>query len=162
MRLSKGYLTILCALASCLALNRLVAQDESVLADIHKRLATPGYEARHDHERMIFVGEIIELGPVFQGVCKAAVGQTVEFRVTEVLLGNPAKPIVRTAYVNCTHQTLPSPPFELNASVIVYCFTNMRSFRCLTPVALNQDRLNRVKLWVARLNGKADGITPIP
>src|SRR6266403_1676295 len=105
--MNKRYLTILFAFAFCLPVNRLVAQDESVLADLHKRLTTPGYEARHDHERMMFVGEIVELGPVFRGVCKEAVDQTVDFRVTDVLLGNPPQPTVHEGYVNCTHQSLP-------------------------------------------------------
>lgn len=146
---------ILLVITSGLSVKQLAAQDESVLLDIHKRLTAPGYAARHDHERMIFASEIVELGPLFQGVCKQAVSQTVDFRVTEVLLGDPPHPTVHAGYVNCTGAPLPSPPFGLHSNVIVYCFHNMGSLRCLTPVTLNKDHLSRVKSWIAQLRKTA-------
>lgn len=151
-----NYLVIFLSFILPATAPRMSAQgDDSVLADIHKRLDTPGIEARHDHERMIFVGEIVELGPVFQGVCKSAVAQTVDYRVTETLLGDVPQTTVRAGYANCTRVALPSPPFTLHSKVIVYCFTNMRSFRCLGPVPVTADRLKSVNSWVAQRSAEA-------
>jgi hypothetical protein len=146
-------LTIFLLLPSLLTVPRLLAQDDAVMADIHKRLSTPGYEATHDHDRILFVGEITALGPVFQGVCKGAVNQSVDYRVNDVLLGDPPDPIIHTGYINCTHVTLPSPPFTLHAKVIVYCFHNMsgKFFKCLSPLAFTEARLKQLKSWAAAL-----------
>lgn len=130
----------------------LLGQDEPELTDIHRRLQTPGIEARHDHRRMLFVGEIVALGPVFQGVCKQAVDQSVDYRVLEGLLGNPPNPIVRTGYVNCTRASLPSPPFTPHSKVIVYCFYNTGGPKCLDPVRWSEQRIIIVKSWIVDLN----------
>jgi hypothetical protein len=143
---------LLLALISFLAVPRVIAQDESVLSDIHKRLMTPGYEARHDHDRILFVGEITALGAVNPyAVCKAAILQSVDYTILDALLGDPPEPIVHTGYVNCTRESLPSPPYTLHARVLVYCFHNMsgKMFKCLTPVAFTDDRLKKVKSWIA-------------
>lgn len=154
--MNANYLAIFLPFILLVTVPRISAQgDDSVLADIHKRLDTPGIEARHDHDRMIFVGEIVQLGPVFQGVCKSAVAQTVDYRVTETLLGDVPQTTVRAGYANCTHAALPSPPFTLHSRVIVYCFTNMRIFRCLEPVPVTADRLKSVKSWVAQRSAEA-------
>jgi len=91
-----------------------LGQDESVLLDIHKRLGTPNIE-RHDRDRMLFVAEIVGFGPRFQGVCKEAVDEKVDFRVTTVLLGNPPQPVVCAGYETCS-RTLPSPPLLCTAT----------------------------------------------
>lgn len=126
-------------------------QDQSILADIHKRLQTPGIEARHDHDRMLFVGEIVGFGPVYQGVCKTGVSETVDFRVTSVLLGKPPQPVVHAQYINCSRMPLPSPPFTLHGTVIVYCFHNMGAFKCLEPVRSTEHRIESAKSWVAHM-----------
>ncbi|MFZ0638311.1 MAG: hypothetical protein WA020_15795 [Candidatus Acidiferrales bacterium] len=41
-----------------LAIPSAIAQDNSVLSNIHKRLMIPGYEARHGHDRIVLVGGI--------------------------------------------------------------------------------------------------------
>lgn len=144
------------ALLFLFAAPGLAAQEESALSDIHKHLKTPEY--RHDHQRMLFVGEIVELGPVFQGVCKGAVDQAVDFSVSEVLLGDPPEPTVHAGYINCTRKPLPSPPFTLHAKVIVYCFHNM-GFKCLAPVPFTDERLKTLNSWVSK-TGQARSVAP--
>jgi hypothetical protein len=144
---------LLIALICCLAAPRVGAQDESVLSDIHKRLTIPGYEARHDHNRILFVGEITALGGVNRyAVCKAAILESVDYAIADTLLGDPPEQTVQTGYVNCTGEALPSPPYTLHAKLIVYCFHNMRSknFKCLPPVAFTDARVTKVKSWIAK------------
>jgi hypothetical protein len=143
---------LLFTLACILAVPRVIAQDESVLSNIHKRLMIPGYETRHDHDRILFIGEITALGAVSPfAVCKTAILQSVDYTISDTLLGDPPEQIVHTSYVNCTGESLPSPPYTLHAKVIVYCFRNMsgKSFKCLAPVAFTDDRLKKVKSWIA-------------
>ena len=147
-------------LLSLLAVVRLGAQDEIVLSDIHKRLGTPGIEARHDHDRFLFVGEILALGPVFQGVCKSGVEQSVDYSVGDILLGDPPDSVVHTGYINCTRQPLPSPPYTLRAKVIVYCFHNMRSLHCLAPVAFSESRLKKIKSWIGAMPAASRVLAP--
>ena len=128
-----------------------LGQDQSVLGDIHKRLQTRGIEARHDYDRTLFVAEIVGFGPVYQGVCKTAVSESVDFRLTTVLLGKPPQPFVRADYVNCSRLPLPSPLFTLHSSVIVYCFQNMRTLKCLDPVTSSEQRIRTVKRWIAQM-----------
>ena len=139
------------ALIYTLAVPGGIAQDEAVLADIHRRLRTPGYEARHDHDRVLFIGEITALGSINPHVpCKSAILQSVDYAISETLLGDPPEPTVHTGYVNCTGESLPSPPYTLQARVIAYCFHNMsgKFFKCLAPVAFTDERLKKVKSWI--------------
>jgi len=150
--MKRNFALRLFALICILSVSRVVAQDESVLSDIHKRLMILGYEARHDHDRIVFVGEINALGAVDPyAICKAAIGQSVDYTISDTLLGGPLEPVVQTAYINCTGQSLPSPPYTLHAKVIVYCFHNMsgKRFKCLAPVAFTDDSLKKVKSWIA-------------
>jgi len=142
-----NFAPLLFTLTCTLGVPRVIAQDDS--SDIHKRLSTPGYDSRHDYNRMVFVGEIIALGVVFQGVCKQPVNQNIDFRVSEILLGDPPEPRVRAGYINCTGEPLPSPPFTLHGKVIVYCFQSA-GFKCLAPVAFTEERLKAVKSWIAK------------
>jgi hypothetical protein len=157
--MKQNYYVLLLALISFLVVPTLIAQDESVLSDIHKRLSTPGYESRHDQNRMVFVGEIIALGAVFHGVCKQPVNQNIDFRVSEILVGDPPEPTVRAGYINCTGEPLPSPPFTLHAKVLVYCFHNA-GFKCLVPVTFGNDRLKRVKSWIAESSAADHSVPP--
>ena len=139
------------ALICILAVPRVLGQDESVLSNIHKRLMIPGYEARHDHDRILFIGKITALGAVNPYVpCKSATLQSVDYAISETLLGDPPEPTVHAGYVNCTSESLPSPPYTLHAQVIVYCFHNMsgKFFKCLAPVGFTDDRVKKVKSWI--------------
>jgi hypothetical protein len=140
-RASITSLALLCVFAAPL----LLSQDESALSQIHKHLKTP---ERIDHGRSVFVGEIVRLGPVFQGVCKEAFDQSVDFSVSEILLGDLPASTVHAGYINCTRAPLPSPPFTLRSKVIVYCFYNV-GFKCLAPVPYTDKRLKTVKSWIA-------------
>jgi hypothetical protein len=147
-----NFTSMLFTLVIVLAVPRVIAQGNSVLSNIHKRLMIPGYEARHDHGRILFVGEITGIGAVNPyTVCKAAILQSIDYTVWDTLLGDPPEPTVPTGYVNCTGKSLPSPPYTLHAKVIVYCFHNMsgKFFKCLAPVAFTDERLRRVKSWIA-------------
>ncbi len=160
--MKQNYCVLLIALISVPAVPTLIAQDKSVLSNMHKRLNTPGYESRHDHNRVIFVGEIITLGPVFHGVCKQAVNQNIDFSVSEILMGDPTEPTVHTGYANCTGESLPSPPYTLHTKVIVYCFQDMsdKHFKCLAPITFDSDRLKRVKSWIAESSAADHSIPP--
>jgi hypothetical protein len=149
--MKQNYSVLLLALISFLVVPTLIAQDDTVLADIYRRLMTPGYEARHDHDRILFIGGITALGGVNPHVpCKSAILQSVDYAISEALLGEPPEPTVHTGYVNCTGESLPSPPYTLHAKVIVYCFHNMsgKFFKCLAPVAFTDERLKKVKSWI--------------
>jgi hypothetical protein len=158
--MKRSLFALLLTLLLLLTVLRLGAQDETVLSDIRKRLRTPGIDARHDHDRFLFVGEILALGPVFQGVCKSGVVQSVDYGVGDILLGDPPDSVVHTGYINCTRQPLPSPPYTLRAKVIVYCFHNMRSLHCLVPVAFNESRLKKIKSWIAAMPAATNLLAP--
>jgi len=130
------------------ALSAQALQPDAVLTEMHKRLASS--EKRTYHNPVVFIGEITKLGAVFQGVCKSGVNQEVEFTISRVLWGDHSEPVLRTGYINCTRQPLPSPPFTLHAKVIVYC-EQARSAKCLAPVAFTDDRLHTVESWIAAI-----------
>lgn len=123
------------------------AQDESerVFGQIHEYLKGD-IKARTFSSPLLFVGEIIGLGPVFDGVCKSAVGQTVDFAVTELLLGDISDDTFHNSYVNCTRQPLPSPPFTLHARVILYCHHDRV---CFNPVPATAERVKLIQEWMA-------------
>jgi len=81
-----------------------------------------------------------------------------DFGVSEMLLGDPPEPTVRTGYTNCTRVPLPSSPFTLHAKLQVYCYHNM-GFKYLEPVTFADDSLKRVKSWIAKLSA-ADCTAP--
>ncbi len=130
------------------------AQDDSerAFAQIHEYLKGD-IRARTFSSPLLFVGEIVALGPVFQGVCKQAVNQTVDFRVSELLLGDLSGETFQNAYPNCTRQPLPSPPFALLASVILYCHHH---HFCLQPVPATPERVNTLRVWLAEATRPED------
>src|ERR1700736_4219376 len=81
------------------ALSSQAARDDSVLDKIHKRLASS--ENLTYHNPIVFVGEISQLGPVPQGICKSAIAQEVEFTISRPLFGDYPGFALRTGYVNC-------------------------------------------------------------
>lgn len=125
------------------------AHDDVSLAEIHKRLTTP--ERLKYHNPVVFVGEISSFGTVYQGVCKQGVGQDVAFSIARLLWGNHPEATVHTAYINCTRQPLPSPPFTLNAKVIVYCEQRKSSALCLDPVAFTDQRAQKIESWITQI-----------
>ena len=150
----KVTLTVLFALlvwATTLSAQSL--QHDDVLAEVHKRLTSS--EKLNYHKPLVFIGEIAELGPVFQGVCKEAVNQEVVFAISRVLLGSYQGSEFRTGYINCTRAPLPSPPFTLHAKVVVYCEEQHRSGRCLAPVVFTNEDLKKVEAWTADLQEAA-------
>jgi len=131
------------------ALSSQAAHDDSVLDKIHKRLSSS--ETLTYHNPIVFVGEISQLGPVYQGVCKEAVNQDVEFTISRLLFGDYPDSLVRTGYVNCTWKPLPSPPFALHARVIVYGEQFHHSVQCLDPVEFTDERLKKIESWIAAI-----------
>lgn len=51
---------------------------------------------------LLFIGQITALGPVFQAVCKSEVNQTVDFAISEVLLGDLSEDTFHYGYPNCS------------------------------------------------------------
>jgi hypothetical protein len=129
-----------------IALPSQAADNNAVLVQLHERLISAGKSG--DARPVIIVGELSRLGPVFHGICKEAVLQDVEFTVSSRLLGSDSGPVLHTGYVNCSRGPLPSPPFTLHAKVIVYCGYAGAPI-CLDPVEFTEDRLAKVKRWIA-------------
>lgn len=123
-------------------------QNNIVLEKIHERLTNT--EKLTYHKPIVFVGEITALGPVFQGPCKSAVNESVDFTISRVLFGKFSDTVVHAGYINCTMQPLPSPPFTLHASVIVYC-EQLPFMTCLTPVPFTEQRQRTVEAWIAAI-----------
>lgn len=135
---------VLCSVAS----HAQVDHSDAVFEKIHQGLRNA--EKLGYHRPIVFVGEITALGPVFQGVCKSAVNESVDFSVSRLLFGKFSGTVIQAGYVNCTMQPLPSPPFTLHASVIVYC-EQFHSLSCLTPVPFTEDRERTVEAWIAAI-----------
>jgi hypothetical protein len=130
------------------ALQAQVDQSSTALEKIHQRLTNT--EKLTYHRPIVFVGEITALGPVFQGPCKSAVNQTVDFSVSRLLFGEFSDTVIHAGYINCTMQPLPSPPFTMNAPVIVYC-ERLHFLSCLTPVPFTAERQKTLEAWIAAI-----------
>lgn len=131
------------------ALSLQPVHDDSALDKIHKRLASSATLTYHNP--IVFVGEISQQGPVYQGVCKEAVNQDVEFKISHLLFGDYPDFVLRTGYVNCSWKPLPSPPFTLHATGIVYCEQFDHSVQCLDPVEFSDERLKKIESWIAAI-----------
>jgi len=139
----------------CLILcGSLRGQDDSerVFGQIHQYLKGD-IRARGSTGPLLFVGEIVAMGPVFPGVCKQPVSQSVDFNVTELLLGDLSDNEFHNAYPNCTRQPLPSPPFSLLAQVILYCHHH---HFCFQPVPATPERVKTVRAWIAEARRPED------
>jgi len=149
MRLRRAVFSIVAVFAfSC---GSVCGQDEGerTLGQIYKYLNRE-LKSRYFANPLLFVGEITALGPVFHGVCKSAVNQTVDFAVSELLLGDLNDDTFRYGYPNCTWQPLPSPPFTLHSQVILFCHHHNL---CEQPVPATAERLAKVRAWVAEARG---------
>jgi hypothetical protein len=142
---------VMVMLAFCVFLQFASAQElsnDAAMTNIHGRLSS--VSRRTYNKPLLLVGEIITLGPVFMGVCKQAVSETVDFKIERIIWGTPDGSQLRTGYINCTHTPLPVPPFTLNSRVIVYC-EQQHSVKCLTPVEFTEQRLATINSWLANL-----------
>lgn len=142
------------ALVSILAVSAILsaslrAQDQTdrTLGEIYKYLNRDmkSRESRAFASPLLFVGEIVALGPVFQGVCKAAVKQEVDFAVSELLLGDLPSDTFHYGYPNCTRHPLPSPPFALLSRVILFCH---HRHLCEQPLPATPEHLAKVRAWL--------------
>ena len=90
------------------------------------------------HKPTVFIGEISQLGPVYQGVCKEAVDQDVEFTISRLLGGDHPDSLVRTRYANCGTETPSIAAIHTHARVIVYC-EQVPWLTCLAPVEFTDE-----------------------
>jgi hypothetical protein len=142
---------VVLSLCCLLANPRLHAQAEgndAALEKIHRRLTN--VEKLKYHKPIVFVAEISALGPVFRGVCKSAVNESVDFTISRLLFGQFPEKVMHAGFINCTWQPLPSPPFTLHANVIVYC-EQFHFGGCLTPVDFSEERQKKVEGWIAAI-----------
>jgi hypothetical protein len=147
-RLARYFALCLCFLLPSRGLHAQVEGNDAALEKIHRRLTN--VERLKYHKPIVFVGEISALGPVFQGVCKSAVNESVEFTISRLLFGQFSEKVMHSGFINCTRQPLPSPPFTLHGTVIVYC--EQRNFLgCLTPVEFSEERQKKVEGWIAAI-----------
>jgi hypothetical protein len=132
---------------SLILTGKLFAQDpsERVFEKIHEYLKGDVH-ARPYTDPLLFVGEITALGPIYQGVCKEAVSETIDFAVSDLLLGDFTDDKLQYGYPNCTRQPLPSPPFTLHSKVILYCH---HRHHCFEPVPVTPERLQTIRMWLA-------------
>ncbi len=137
-----------CCLFYSAALHAQVAQKRTDFEKIHKALTST--EKLRYHKPMVFVGEITALGSVYQGPCKEAVNESVDFAISRLLFGKFSGTALHTGYINCTTRPLPSPPFTLQAPVIVYC-EQRAALTCLNPVPLTEKRQRAVEAWIAAI-----------
>ena len=140
-------LMLVCFLCGA-ALHAQVETSDAVLQKIHKRLTS--VEKLSYHKPIVFIGEITALGSVYQGPCKQAVNESVDFTVSRLLFGKFSETVVHTGYINCTMRPLPSPPFTVGARVIVYC-ERFHFLSCLTPVEFTEARQRTVEGWIAAI-----------
>ncbi len=138
----------LCCLLPNPRLHAQVEGNDAALEKIHRRLAN--VERLESHKPIVFVAEISALGPVFRGVCKSAVNESVDFTISRLLFGQFPEKVMHAGFVNCTWQPLPSPPFTLHANVIVYC-EQFHFGGCLTPVEFSEERQKKVEGWIAAI-----------
>ena len=145
-RMSRNLALSLCCSFYSVALHAQVAQNHSDFEKIHKALTST--EKLRYHRPFVFVGEITALGPIFQGPCKEAVDESVDFAISRLLFGKFSGTALHTGYINCTTRPLPSPPFTLHALVIVYC-EQQPALYCLNPVQFTEKLQTTVEGWIA-------------
>jgi hypothetical protein len=142
------FVLCLCCLLPNPSLHAQVEGDDAALEKIHRRLTN--VERLKYHKPIVFVGEISALGPVFRGVCKSAVNESVDFTISRLLFGQFPEKVMHAGFINCTWQPLPSPPFTLHGTVIVYC-EQLNFPGCLTPVEFSEERQKKVEGWIAAI-----------
>ncbi len=84
-RLVRYFVLCLCCLLPNSSLHAQVEGNDAALEKIHRRLTN--VERLKYHKPIVFVGEISALGPVFRGVCKSAVNESVDFTISRLLFG---------------------------------------------------------------------------
>jgi hypothetical protein len=147
-RLVRYFALWLCFLLPSRGLHAQVEGNDEALEKIDRRLTN--VENLKYHKPIVFVGEISALGAVFQGVCKSAVNQSVDFTISRLLFGQFSQEVLHTGFINCTRQPLPSPPFTLHGTVIMYC-EQLNFSGCLTPVEFSEERQKKVEGWIAAI-----------
>ena len=146
-RLVRYFALCLCLLPNP-SLHAQVEGSDAALEKIHRRLTN--VERLKDHKPIVFVGEISTQGPLFRGVCKSAVDESVDFTISRLLFGQFPEKVMQAGFINCTGQPLPSPPFTLHGTVIVYC--ELLNFPgCLTPVEFSAERQKKIEGWIASI-----------
>ena len=106
-RLVRYFVLCICCLLPNPSLHAQVEGNDAALEKIHRRLTN--VERLKYHKPIVFVAEISELGPVFQGVCKSAVNESADFTISRLLFGQFSEKVMHTGFINCTRQPLPSP-----------------------------------------------------
>lgn len=147
-KLIRPFILCLCCWLPNTALHAQVEGNDAALEKIHRQLTN--VERLKYHKPVVFIAEISALGPVFQGVCKSAVNQSVDFTISRLLFGQFPDKVMHAGFINCTWQPLPSPPFTLHSTVIVYC-EQVNFSRCLTPVEFSEERQKKVEGWIAAI-----------
>src|SRR5271170_3919726 len=90
--LIRPFILCLCCLLPNTGLHAEVEGNDAALERIHRRLTN--VERLKYHKAMVFVGEIAALGPVFQGVCKSAVRESVDFTISRLLFGQLSEKVM--------------------------------------------------------------------
>jgi len=106
----------------------------------------------------LFVGEISRNEEIHQRRCASGLEGKIAYRVNQVLWDYPES-LLRPGYtvskdfIDCRHTSLPR--WEPGTRVIVYCEALAgQGDNCLAPVMFTDDRLSRVKQWIAELSAQ--------
>lgn len=148
-KLSLGTHVVATMLAFLVLFNLVPAQmtdSDAAITNLRGHLLGPS--RRTYSQPLLFVGVIEAFGPIYMGVCKEGVGESVDFRIESVLLGSFQGKKLHASYINCTGKPSP-PPFTLRGRVIVYC-EQSHSLKCLIPVEFSEQRLAMIKSWLSR------------
>jgi hypothetical protein len=143
----------LCCLMCTAALQAQVAQSSAALETLHAPLQNPDRLVKR--RGFLFVGEISRNEEIHQHRCASGVERKIAYRVTQVLWDYPDSLLgpgytVSKGFTDCRRTSLPT--WEAGTRVIAYCEALPgQGYKCLAPVMFTDDRLVRVKYWIAEL-----------
>jgi len=131
-------------------------RGDTTLWALHAPLQDPDRLAKK--RGFLFEGEVSRNGEIHQRRCASGVERKIEYRVTQVLWDYPDS-LLRPGYtvskdfIDCRRTSLPT--WGAETRVIVYCEALLgQGYNCLAPVMFTDDRLFRVKQWIAELSAR--------
>jgi hypothetical protein len=154
--LTRNVILSLCWLMCSTALQAQVAQSSTTLETLRAPLRDPNRLVKK--QGFLFEGEISRNEEIHQHRCASGVERKIEYRVTEVLWDYPDS-LLRPGYaiskdfIDCRRTSLPT--WGPGTRVIAYCEALLgQGDDCLAPVMFTDNRLFRVKQWIAELSAR--------
>lgn len=162
-KLIRPFILCLCCLLPNIGLHARVEGDSNVaeqkepglqvLSAFHARLRDPNRLAKN--QGFLFDGVVDRNDTIHQRRCTSGVERKIAYRVDQMLWDYPDS-VLRQGYVvgkdfiDCRQPSLPN--WDTGTRVLVYCEgLDGQGYDCLGPVRFTDDRLSRVKQWIAEL-----------